>query len=330
MTVEGLGLLVAHLLGDYVLQDDYMAANKKKSSLVCLWHCVTYTLAVWLCTVAWMPWWGLLLCCALHYPIDRYNVIGPYMRAMNQGVFLDKLGPWSAIVVDNVYHLACLYAIGLLALYGASWPSITFVFAFVGVACALAFTYYSNNNWPAWTLAPSPGAEVELTQLNGTKVRLRLITGDAADPLRGLEASHLRMEVWLRSAADVEWFAGVRGVVEECVAGSKSADAVTLVLHLSGKATRTSLAVVKRTTDCAFVMDLQPPNTRVALPYVPGESESDFGARTQQILFVMLQTGKITHGEFEAVINRAHERFNATKGGTVLDGVDRCQHSMEI
>lgn len=31
--------LVGHLVGDYLLQNDYMALNKKKSSFHCMVHC---------------------------------------------------------------------------------------------------------------------------------------------------------------------------------------------------------------------------------------------------------------------------------------------------
>ncbi len=36
--------IFAHLIGDYLLQNDWMAARKKENSLVCLIHIVTYML----------------------------------------------------------------------------------------------------------------------------------------------------------------------------------------------------------------------------------------------------------------------------------------------
>lgn len=68
--MEGFGLLIGHLIGDYIIQNDYLALNKTKNSLICLLHCLLYTLAVWLCACWWMPWWGLVVCFATHFPIS--------------------------------------------------------------------------------------------------------------------------------------------------------------------------------------------------------------------------------------------------------------------
>ena len=46
--------IVGHLIGDYLLQNDWMAMNKKKSGengwTACWVHCSLYTLAVMICT----------------------------------------------------------------------------------------------------------------------------------------------------------------------------------------------------------------------------------------------------------------------------------------
>jgi hypothetical protein len=142
--MEGLGLLVGHLLGDYILQNDWMAANKtgpgpepnidnplrflttehrewcerwEISFYACTIHCLLYTLAVWACSFWWMPWWGLAVCFAAHWPIDRFRLARLWMvHVSGQKDFATgPLAPWSVIVVDNTLHLLTLYAIGLLA-----------------------------------------------------------------------------------------------------------------------------------------------------------------------------------------------------------------------
>ncbi len=140
--MESLGLVVGHLIGDYIVQNDWMAANKgiphpgekplenepMSSALwamdcerwhighfACFTHCLCYTLAVWACSFWWMPWWGLAVCFVVHFPIDRFRLAGWWMRNVSgQKAFADgPLSPWSIIVVDNTIHLATLFVIGV-------------------------------------------------------------------------------------------------------------------------------------------------------------------------------------------------------------------------
>lgn len=156
--MDGLGLLIGHLIGDYIVQNDWMAANKINQHpgpkpkwtveeepsnvekfrealevrnglmaeypakmrrwwighLVCCVHCLFYTLAVWSCSFWWMPWWGLLVCFAVHFPIDRWRLAKWWMVTVSgQKAFATgPLSPWSIIVVDNVFHLLTLFVIG--------------------------------------------------------------------------------------------------------------------------------------------------------------------------------------------------------------------------
>jgi hypothetical protein len=143
--MEGLGLICGHLLGDYILQNDWMAANKTNAwpvrnagsspllpytswwadqewlwfvgHLACLLHCILYTLAVWACSFWWMPWWGLVACFALHFPIDRWRLARWWMVNVSgqNGFATGILAPWSVIIVDNVFHVVTLFVIGVLA-----------------------------------------------------------------------------------------------------------------------------------------------------------------------------------------------------------------------
>lgn len=119
--MEALGLVVGHLCGDYVAQSDNMAAGKRQSHLACLQHCAAYTVCVWLFSFWWMPWWGLALCMALHFPVDRYRLVGRWMLAFGQEGFFRGLGPWSFILVDNTYHLVCLWLILAIFQGALSW-----------------------------------------------------------------------------------------------------------------------------------------------------------------------------------------------------------------
>lgn len=114
--MDGFGLLVGHLLGDYVLQDDWQAVNKTRSSLACAVHCTLYTLAVWLCSFWWLPWWGLLVCWLAHFPLDRWRLARRWMSLRQEAFATGPLSPWSVVVVDNTLHLLTLFLIGALAL----------------------------------------------------------------------------------------------------------------------------------------------------------------------------------------------------------------------
>ena len=139
--MESLGLLVGHLVGDYILQNDWMASNKTNplcrnvaydhsskttpfraemmGHLACTVHCLLYTLAVWACSFWWMPWWGLLVCFVTHWPIDRFRLARFWMmRVSGQQAFATgPLSPWSIIIVDNVAHILTLFVIGCVHFY---------------------------------------------------------------------------------------------------------------------------------------------------------------------------------------------------------------------
>lgn len=102
--------IIGHLVGDYLLQNDWMALNKKKSTFHCVVHCSIWTACVVL-FAAW-PLWTVLPLFATHFVQDRTQVINWYMRTVGQVQFAKPpMAPWSMIVVDNVWHLVAIYAI---------------------------------------------------------------------------------------------------------------------------------------------------------------------------------------------------------------------------
>ncbi len=164
--MHSFGLLVGHMVGDYLLQNDWMAKYKatpfhgkdpwKKAAmdpyrfdadpeveeyrqaiaaeyrqwlvargtwwlghLACTVHCLLYTLAVWLFSYEWMPWWGLAVCFAAHWPVDRFGLAAGWMRTCSgQKFFASKdhpMWPNGVVLVDNTFHLVVLCVIGKLA-----------------------------------------------------------------------------------------------------------------------------------------------------------------------------------------------------------------------
>lgn len=127
--------IIAHCVGDYILQSDYMAENKTKKSAAAAVHAITYTLPFLFFTVKWQ---ALAIICISHFIIDRWrlaryvcwikNFIAPrYIEIMGDSYKTDKMVrnlPWSEcsatgyppgkpiwmtvwlmIIADNVIHI---------------------------------------------------------------------------------------------------------------------------------------------------------------------------------------------------------------------------------
>ncbi len=105
-------LFMGHLIGDYFLQPDWMALNKKKSTAICSLHCIIYTLVVWAFTSFSWPVWTLPIIFVSHFVFDRSYLVKTYCNAMGMKRFLEEpMFPWSWIIIDNGFHLVVLYAL---------------------------------------------------------------------------------------------------------------------------------------------------------------------------------------------------------------------------
>lgn len=103
-------MLVGHLVGDFLLQNDWMALHKTRSTWHCLVHVTIYTLAVSLLADD-CSWLFLAAVFLPHFVIDRFRLPRYYMSLVGQEQFATgACAPWSLIVVDQVWHFACLYA----------------------------------------------------------------------------------------------------------------------------------------------------------------------------------------------------------------------------
>lgn len=102
--------IVGHLVGDYILQNDWMAQGKKKSSLICSIHCITWSASVCLFSGCFSLVLFVLLFVS-HFIQDRTNIIRWWMGRIGQDGFAENLGPWSVIVVDNVFHIVVIWVL---------------------------------------------------------------------------------------------------------------------------------------------------------------------------------------------------------------------------
>lgn len=105
--------IIGHLAGDYLLQNDWMALNKKKGNLPCFVHCTLWTFSVCL----FSGWHSIPISVALfisHWLQDRTQIIGWWMRLKwkDQSKFAESpTAPWSLIVVDNVWHIVSIFIV---------------------------------------------------------------------------------------------------------------------------------------------------------------------------------------------------------------------------
>lgn len=159
--MEGLCLLVAHLVGDFLFQNDAQAKDKSSPDpgpkpmhlpkpdspfekydqaalekwevansrwltghVVCTVHCLLYTVAFFLCCGWFLSWWAYPVLFVTHWPIDRFRLARKLMTLTGQEEFATgPLSPWSVVVVDQCLHLVVATIVGLLAVKGVPpWP----------------------------------------------------------------------------------------------------------------------------------------------------------------------------------------------------------------
>jgi hypothetical protein len=100
--------IVGHMVGDYLLQNDWMAQGKKRSNFVCAIHASIWTAAV--ATFAhWWAWPIVAILFTSHFAQDRGAFVVWWMKLIGQKNFMQPpLGPWSIIICDNTWHLVVL------------------------------------------------------------------------------------------------------------------------------------------------------------------------------------------------------------------------------
>jgi hypothetical protein len=115
--------LLAHAVGDYVIQSDWMANDKTGSSIAALAHALSYTLPFLFLTES--PW-ALGFIAGTHFVIDRWrlaryvvwakNLLSPkryhypWSDCQATGYHKDRpawLAVWLLIIPDNVLHVIC-------------------------------------------------------------------------------------------------------------------------------------------------------------------------------------------------------------------------------
>ncbi len=101
--------IYAHLIGDYLIQNDWMAKGKKVSSWICLVHVLTYLLPFLLCG---LEWWKIAAIGVQHFAQDRTGVIVWVLNNTGKADFAKPpMAPWSIIVTDNIIHILFIVSV---------------------------------------------------------------------------------------------------------------------------------------------------------------------------------------------------------------------------
>ena len=102
--------ILAHFIGDFLLQNDWMAVGKKKSSLICSIHVCLYMIPFLFVEITWIQF---LLVAAQHWLQDRTSFVAWYCKTMKSfqlELKHDSL-PWGHFVVDQVFHFIWLWIV---------------------------------------------------------------------------------------------------------------------------------------------------------------------------------------------------------------------------
>ncbi len=127
-------MLFGHLVGDYLLQPNWMALNKKKSLWIACVHCAVWTASVVLFVPELRGWWQVPAIFGSHLLFDAVNIVNRWLRFIgsrsmeNAQAFCEQDHPelhkrfmvaytaFVQTVADNTLHLLMLYLIVRLSL----------------------------------------------------------------------------------------------------------------------------------------------------------------------------------------------------------------------
>ena len=95
--------LYAHMIGDFILQSDWMAKGKKVNSWICAVHIFFYMTPF---VFTGLPWVALAIIAVQHFIQDRTNFVSWSMILLGKPTFSQPpFAPWSIILMDQLYHI---------------------------------------------------------------------------------------------------------------------------------------------------------------------------------------------------------------------------------
>ena len=106
---ETMSPFVAHLVGDFIIQNDWMAINKKKNSYACLVHILVYLIPFLFCG---LTWWQLALIGMQHFAQDRTELILWWVRTVKR--VPQQYWAQIPLYVDQAFHILWIELVILL------------------------------------------------------------------------------------------------------------------------------------------------------------------------------------------------------------------------
>ena len=105
-------LIVGHLVGDFLLQNEWMAENKAKQIAPLLVHSSIYTLSLFMFSlfVKPLPWLPILLIFVSHSIVDQRGLI----TLWGQVVTNLKNNTWLYIMADQTVHIIIILIVCLM------------------------------------------------------------------------------------------------------------------------------------------------------------------------------------------------------------------------
>jgi hypothetical protein len=95
--------IYAHLIGDYLLQNDWMAKGKKNFWWIAVIHVICYMIPFIFTGTSFLQF---LLIAAQHLIQDKTNFIIWLMNIKGSAKFAEPpMAPWSIIITDNIIHI---------------------------------------------------------------------------------------------------------------------------------------------------------------------------------------------------------------------------------
>lgn len=102
--------VLAHFIGDFLLQNDWLAVGKKRSSWICTLHVALYMMPFLLVDITLVQF---TLIAIQHWAQDRTQFVSWYCRKL--GIFQvelqHKVLPWGHFVVDQVFHFIWMWLV---------------------------------------------------------------------------------------------------------------------------------------------------------------------------------------------------------------------------
>ena len=101
---------VAHLIGDFILQNEWMAMNKKQNTAPCLVHGLVYLVPFLICN---LQWWQIALIGFQHFAQDRTGFVFWWLRVWKRA----DPDQWQdlPLFVDQAFHVMWIAIVLMLS-----------------------------------------------------------------------------------------------------------------------------------------------------------------------------------------------------------------------